>query len=131
MKEITKKWFNYANADIDVAKIALTSPKSTKWTYLLIIWHCHQAIEKALKAIMIEKDFEIIKIHDLQRLMELSKIDFKDSDISFIGKLNKYYIRPRYPDLGGTSLPKANKEIVKYYFDNSAALFNFIKHEIS
>lgn len=131
MKAITKKWLDFAKADLDAAIRLFKSPKPTKWTYLLILWHCHQNIEKAFKAVMIEKGIEILKIHDLLRLMVLSKIILNTDQLKFIGKLNKYYIRPRYPDLGGSDLPKVDSKNTKNYLKETEELFKYIKDEIS
>lgn len=93
MKEILKKWILFAEADLDVAKRLFKSPKPTQWTFLLILWHCHQVIEKGLKMIIIKQGKEITKTHDLERLSEITEIKFSSDDFIFIKSLNKYYLR--------------------------------------
>jgi len=97
----------------------------------LVLWHCHQGIEKILKASMVEKEIEVLKSHDLLRLMELSKVILSEEDIRFIGKLSKYYLRSRYPDLSGEALPKTDEDMVAKFLISTKKLFNFIKNELS
>jgi HEPN domain-containing protein len=44
MKEISKKWFEFARQDLKDAEILLKNRSSKE-----CLWHCHQAIEKILK----------------------------------------------------------------------------------
>lgn len=50
MQESSKKWLNFAKEDLKDAEI-LFKAKSYKNS----TWHCHQAIEKLLKAIILAK----------------------------------------------------------------------------
>ncbi|MBI4652739.1 HEPN domain-containing protein [Candidatus Kuenenbacteria bacterium] len=126
-KEILKKWILFAEADLDAAQRLFKSPHPSQWTYLLILWHCHQTIEKALKMIMIKKEKEIFKIHDLLRLIELSEIKFSKEDFKFIKKLNKYYLKSRYPDLIYKPLSNPDKKITKNYLEKTIDLFLWLK----
>src|SRR3989344_8419488 len=98
MPSPTEVWLEYASANLDAADRLLKSPHPNSWTFLLAAWHCHQAIEKMLKRIMVAREKEVIKTHDLVRLQELTGTPFSDVQITFIKKLDTFYIRPRYPD---------------------------------
>jgi len=98
MKPIIKKWIEFAYSDLDAAKRLFVSHKPNNWTFLLVLWHCHQAIEKMIKMIILKNGKEVIKIHDLLRLYQLSELQLPEQDKKFIDELNKYYIKPRYPD---------------------------------
>lgn len=65
MKEIVQKWLNFAESDFDAADYLFGKPRANQWTFILVVWHCHQAIEKILKAIIIHHDKEILRNHDL------------------------------------------------------------------
>jgi len=127
MKNILKKWILHAQADLDVAKRLFNSPRPTSWTYLLTLWHCHQTIEKMLKMIMIKKGKELLKIHDLPRLAELSEIKLSKDDLKFIKRLNKYYLKSRYPDLIYEPLPKPNKKFTQEYLKKTESLFLWLQ----
>ena len=60
MKSITKKWLDFARADLEGAKVLLRSGE-THWSYQLCVLHCHQAIEKILKTVIVENGDEVKK----------------------------------------------------------------------
>ncbi|MFC1613493.1 HEPN domain-containing protein [Patescibacteria group bacterium] len=122
-RKILEQWIDYAKADLDAAKRLLDSKKPTRWTYLLALWHCHQAIEKILKMVIIKKDNELLKIHDLMRLAELAEIEFSEQDFKFLQRLNKYYLRSRYPDLIYDSLANPDKKFTKDFVNRVKEIF--------
>jgi HEPN domain-containing protein len=129
MKEILKKWILFARADLDAAKRLFNIPRPTRWTYLLVLWHCHQTIEKMLKTVMIKKGKDLLKIHDLVRLYELAKITLAEQEIEFLEDLNEYYLRPRYPDMVYKPLPEPTKEFTQKYLKRTKKLFLWLKKQ--
>ncbi len=129
MKEILKKWILFAEADLDAARRLFHSPKPTQWTYLLILWHCHQVIEKALKMIVIKKGKELIKIHDLPKLAKISEIILSEDQKTFLNNLNTFYLRPRYPDMLYLPLPKPNKKFTENYLEKTNKLFLWLQKQ--
>ena len=123
--EFIKSWIQYANADLDVAKRLFNSPRPNKWTYILILWHSHQVIEKMLKMIALNNKKELLKIHDLPRLYEQAEIkDFPEEYEKILFKLNKYYISPRYPNVSlKNPYPASNKKIAAYYLETTNKIF--------
>lgn len=99
MTTISKSWIQFALSDLDAAKRLFQSPRPTRWTYLLVLWHCHQATEKTLKAVLLEKGKDLLKIHDLPRLAQLAEIPLSTQDKTFLEDMNAFYLRSRYPDL--------------------------------
>lgn len=93
MKKITQKWLEFAKKDIDDAEILFKGR-----SYEGSIWHCHQALEKTLKAIIVEKNIKVRKTHDLVGLSEDAKIGLPKNISEFIDNLNPYYNPIRYPD---------------------------------
>jgi len=126
-RKILEQWTDYAKADLDAAKRLLHSKKPTRWTYLLALWHCHQAIEKILKMVIIKKDKELLKIHDLMRLAELTEIEFSEQEFNFLQRLNKYYLRSRYPDLIYDSLSNPDKKFTKDFFEMAKKIFLWLQ----
>lgn len=92
-KKITKKWIEYSKTDLKAAKVLFD-----KKLYETCAWHCHQAIEKILKAIIDSENKHIPKIHDLVELLRIAKIQLPGDLMDFIEELNLYYLPPRYPD---------------------------------
>ncbi len=129
MKEIIKKWILYANADLDVAQRLFQSPKPNQWTYLLVLWHCHQAIEKMLKMLIVKQGKELLKIHDLLRLTKVSNISLSAEQKEFLEDLNEFYLRSRYPDILYKPLSHPNKNFTKIYLEKTKKLFLWLKKQ--
>lgn len=129
MENILKKWIDYAQADLDAAQRLFQSPKPTDWTYLLVLWHCHQTIEKMLKMLIIKKGKELLKIHDLPRLAKLSEIKISEEEKQFLEDLNEFYLRPRYPDLLYKPLPKLDKKFTEIYLKRTKNFFLWLKKQ--
>jgi HEPN domain-containing protein len=94
MKKIVQNWIEFAKEDLRNAQI-LFEKKSFKGCS----WHCHQAIEKILKAIIIQKGKRPRKIHDLIELLKDTKIKLPEDLMNFLEELNLHYLPPRYPDV--------------------------------
>lgn len=90
-----KEWILKAQNDLKSAEILYKENGPTD----SLCFHCHQSVEKILKAFLVFKKNEFPKIHDLIRLLNLCKeIDENlkelEEEVSF---LNRYYIETRYP----------------------------------
>lgn len=104
MKEETKKWIKRAERDLRTAKNDIKS----KDYYATSFW-CQQAAEKALKAVILEKKGELIKIHDLVELAK--KSDAPEYILQLCKDLTPVYTETRYPDWGDESeFKKFNKK---------------------
>jgi len=120
MKKITQKWLEFAKKDVENAKILFDGR-----SYEGSIWHCHQALEKTLKAIIVEKNIRLRKTHDLVDLSEDAQIRLPKNIPEFIDDLNPYYNPIRYPDVAIESkqaysriiaqkILKTTKEVIKW-----------------
>lgn len=126
MEEAAKKWLDYAQGDLEAAEVLLEHPKSHR-SYQLVVMHCHQAVEKLLKAVIVKQEKEIKNIHDLTRLLEELDIDVPRELSEYVDELNPHYHTPRYPDLPsrGPSF-SYNKEIALYHISRTKELFVWI-----
>jgi HEPN domain-containing protein len=98
MKEVTEEWLNAAKDDLLVNERISSEPLLTH----MVAFHAQQCIEKSLKAILEEHEVGSVRVHNLERLIELtSGYLHLNIDIVTIEKLDKLYIDSRYPgDLG-------------------------------
>lgn len=129
MDVIVKKWLDYAKADLEAAEILMKHPKSS-WSYQLAILHCHQAIEKLLKTVIVKNGDEPKKIHNLLALVKHSKIDMPENMFHYIEELNPYYQPSRYPDIPFKgSILKFDKSTTLYHLKNTKELFQWITKE--
>ncbi len=97
MKDETKTWLDYADENMASAKILLESN-----LYNPCLQNVQQSVEKALKAILIEKAIKLKKTHDILVIKYLLQdhgitIDLTDDDCDF---LNTIYLPSKYP-VGG------------------------------
>lgn len=93
MEEITKKWFEFAESDFKNAEILFKNK-----SYEGCIWHCHQALEKYMKGLLIALGRSVRKTHDLPSLLNDLNLNFPKDILEFIQELNAYYQPSRYPD---------------------------------
>lgn len=90
-----KDWFEKAERDLKSAKVL----KKNDCGNDVVAFHCQQAIEKALKGIILKNTSEITEGHSLLYLCKqdsnfMPKIKSKLKDCAFV---NQYYIETRYP----------------------------------
>ena len=129
MDVITKKWFGYAKAYLEAAEILMKHPKSS-WSYQLAVLHCHQAIEKLLKTVIVKNGNEPKKIHNLLALVEHSKIDMPEEMLHYIEELNPYYQPSRYPDIPFKGMVlKFDKLTALYHLKKTKELFQWVTKE--
>jgi len=94
MKDITKLWIKFANKDLQGAKKLLEQDGLEN----LVLFHCHQAIEKIFKATLEEKNIKFPKIHGIRTLYEIIKKNINiNTDEDILIEIDSIYIDSRYP----------------------------------
>ncbi len=94
MKEETRQWFDYAGQDAQSARILLQSH-----LYNPCLYHSQQAIEKCLKAIIVERDLAFQRTHSIRGLVNIVTqsnitVEIEEDDIDLIDSI---YMPARYP----------------------------------
>ena len=130
MKKITKKWLEYAKGDLEAAKVLLKSAKSN-YSFQLCVLCCHQAIEKILKAIIVENGETPIKTHNLVFLLQKTKLEIPADFKNYIEELNPHYQPARYPDVvyKGPIL-KYDEEVARYHSNQTQNLFSWLEKKL-
>ncbi len=94
MNPETRNWLASAEYDLDTARQMLKSRR-----YLYVVFMCHMAIEKALKALVCEETGAAPpRTHDLVRLVRLAKATLTPEMMDFLGKLSDASAATRYPE---------------------------------
>lgn len=94
MKRVTSNWIQTAEYDLKTAEILFKRGR-----YIYVIFMCHLAIEKTLKAILSERFKELPPYtHNLNRLLEMGKIVLPEEYQVFINKINLQSVPARYPE---------------------------------
>lgn len=93
----TKDWIEKADHDLGSAKIIFLHLPDYFDT---VAFHCQQAVEKYIKAILIHKGIEFQRSHDLIYLLELLSNNTAISQDKYIKAviLNGYGVQIRYPN---------------------------------
>ncbi|MEK7680521.1 MAG: HEPN domain-containing protein [Patescibacteria group bacterium] len=99
MKSTVKKWVEFVDNDIKVANLLFKHGQKMGFAYQATVFHCHQAIEKMLKAILTDQGKEAPKIHNLVRLLALTGLNIKSEIKDVVENINPHYLPPRYPDM--------------------------------
>jgi HEPN domain-containing protein len=94
VRKDTANWIALADYDIETARHMFATER-----YLYVIFLCHLALEKLLKAHVAEfAQTAPIKTHDLIYLVKKCELELPETYLDFIGKINTASIPTRYPD---------------------------------
>ena len=94
MKEEVKRWMRIAKDDLKSAQANFDNKQ-----YYVCVFLSQQSVEKALKAAVIKKTSQLIKIHDLVILGK--KVNLPEGLLQKCDELNNVYLDTRYGDIGG------------------------------
>ena len=92
-------WKEHAENDFKVAAILFTEGERKGFAYQACVFHCHQAVEKMMKAIVVSHNSMPPRIHDLVALSMKLDIAIPEDIAAALDALNPHYLRPRYPDV--------------------------------
>jgi HEPN domain-containing protein len=89
------KWLDRVTYDLDTAKAMLQTGR-----LIYAIFMCQQSLEKCFKALLSYQGKEIIPIHNLRRLAELSVVihELNHEALIKLDFLSSYYINARYKE---------------------------------
>ena len=94
MSETVNGWKEQAQYDLETARAMLDSGR-----FLYVLFCCQQSVEKALKALIVQKTSSLPpRIHNLMQLAESAGIEMSFERKRFMGELAAYYIQSRYPE---------------------------------
>jgi len=130
MKKQVENWILLADQDLCAAEILLKdhSPLTN-----IVAFHCQQAIEKYLKAFLVENDVPLVKTHDLIKLNGMIK-EVKDLGIDSkkLIIINEVYVESRYPgELGLISDGMPTSEQAEEFIEYVKEIKTIIKTEIT
>jgi len=125
MRPETKNWMVSSEYDFTTAEHMLQTGR-----YIYVIFMCHLAIEKLLKAILHEGTGNLPpKTHDLISLLKLAEIQMPDDLLVFIGKVNSASVVTRYPEDLSKILSAYPAGIAKDYFNQSREVLEWLRQD--
>jgi HEPN domain-containing protein len=94
-QEIHRRWLERVFYDMETAKAMLRTGR-----LIYAVFMCQQAIEKCFKAVLSFEELEIVPIHNLRRLAELSGVigELDETKLMKLDFLSSYYINARYKE---------------------------------
>jgi HEPN domain-containing protein len=125
LDEAVKYWLDLAQYDLDTARVMLDGKR-----YLYVGFMCHQAIEKILKAYLVNKMKDNPPhIHNLLLLAKKSGIhdSFSEEQNDFMDMLEPLNIEARYPTARDKLIQSLNRERCQFIIENTEALYLWIK----
>lgn len=126
MKDVTKKWVELAEYDLDSAKVMLDSHR-----YLYVSFMCQQAVEKYIKAYLTETTDEMPPYtHNLTLLFELSEIDFTEKQFNLASTLTRYYLNTRYPSIKERLSTELNKRTAAKLYDETKEIIKCLQNKL-
>ena len=118
VKSVTREWVRYAEADLKAAPLALEHD-----LLRICLFHCHEAVEKMLKAIWVEtRGEEPERTHNLPYLARELAIEMSDSQSEFLRRLYWELIPSRYPE--GR---EPDRRTVQWYYEETRGLFSWLR----
>ncbi len=126
MKKATANWLQSMEYDLKTASTLLKDRK-----YIYVIFMCHLAIEKALKAVLSEMFKELPPYtHNLNRLIELGNIKLPHKHQDFINKINLQSVPTRYPEDFKKLSKEFDKKIAELYLKQTRGVIRWLKQNI-
>ena len=109
MDDLSRQWAEQARYDLDTADAMFKAGR-----YLYVLFCCQQAVEKALKAVIVRRTGELPpRVHNLLRLAEVAGIESDAEQARFLGELSGYYIQSRYPEEIKAAGPTITEELAQ------------------
>lgn len=118
-EEYVKEWISKAEKDIKTVE----TMKKVEDVTEIVCFHCQQAVEKYLKALLIAHDIEFPKTHNIDFLLKQS-MNINSSFEKFMGNsLSEYAVDMRYPDIRYIPTEDEMNEAIDLMY----TIINFVK----
>ena len=125
MLKATENWLAPVDYDLVTAESMLTAGR-----YVYVIFMCHLALEKALKALVSEETQQLPpRSHNLIRLAQLGKCALPQEQRDFLGKMNDASVVTRYPeDLPGI-VGQYSEPVAREYLQEAKEVIAWIRRD--
>src|SRR3990172_9799272 len=123
MRADTQNWIATAEYDLETARHMLATSR-----HLYVVFLCHLALEKMLKAHVAEVARSIpVRTHDLIYLVKKSELSLPQPHLEFIGKINNVSIVTRYPEDLQRTLLDYPEPIVRDYLKHTDEVLQWLR----
>ncbi|NCP16713.1 HEPN domain-containing protein [bacterium] len=123
MRDDTQNWIALAEYDLETAEHMLATGR-----LLYVVFICHLALEKMLKAHVTEVTQTIpVKTHDLIYLVKKCSLELSREHLEFIGKINTASIPTRYPEDLQRALKDYPESVARLYLRQTTEVLQWLK----
>ncbi|MBI5650652.1 MAG: HEPN domain-containing protein [Chloroflexi bacterium] len=123
MRQDTQNWINLSDYDLETARHMLTSGR-----FLYVVFMCHLALEKMLKAYFTEvTQTAPTKTHDLIYLVKKSGLGLLQAHLDFVGKINNASVPTRYPEDLQKMIAQYPDFIARDYLEKTEEVLQWLK----
>ena len=127
VNKIVKNWVATSNYDLQTADAMYKAGR-----YLYVVFMCHLAIEKMLKALLVHKYPEDIppKIHNLIHLYQRTDITLPEDLKDFFQRIDNVSVATRYPEDLRTLSTEFNKDAAKRILIDTKRMIKWLKQHL-
>lgn len=123
MRRDTQNWIALSDYDFETACHMLATGR-----YLYVVFMCHLAIEKMLKAHLTEVTQTVpIKTHDLIYLIKKSGLGLPQAYLEFVGKINNASVPTRYPEDLQRMIELYPESVARDYLDRTNEVLGWLR----
>ena len=123
MRPDSQNWINLSDYDLETARHMLATGR-----FLYVVFMCHLALEKMLKAHFTEATQSIPKkTHDLIDLVKKSGLVLPQSHLEFIGKINNASVPTRYPEDLQRMIAQYPDSIARDYLEKTEEVIKWLR----
>ena len=112
LRRLVEQWLEKAAADLDAAEQLVTGEGRFRH---IVAFHCQQAAEKYLKALLVARQIEFPKTHDISKLLD--RVATADAELSArlreADTLTPFGVELRYPSDAPEILPEGEGEALR------------------
>lgn len=127
MNRVVRNWAETSNYDLRTAEAMYKAGR-----YLYVVFMCHLAIEKMLKAILAQKYPEDVppKIHNLINLAQKTEVALPDHLKDFFQRIDNVSVITRYPEDLRTLSKEFNQETAERILTETKRMIKWLKQQL-
>lgn len=124
MKDEAKAWAEQAEESLKDARYLYTGSR-----YSMAVYCCHQALEKILKACIVQFANQLPpKSHNLDALARQTTLEFPNSWLEDLAEITRHFWRVRYPDF--QKYVYTSKDSIEPTYTKTQEIFIWIKQQL-